>query len=53
MEDKTQWGGWLGGGGGQLVRFAYSASCFDSEVYISLCSIDRSVINVTYTVCVA
>ena len=37
VEDKTLWGGWLGGGGGgwQLV-FVCSASCFDSEVYNSL-----------------
>ena len=35
VEDKTLWGGWLGGGGGQLV-FVCSASCFDSELYNSL-----------------
>ena len=51
MEDKTLWGGGLGGGGWQL-DFACSVLCFDSELCNSLCSIDRYVISVTYAVCV-
>ena len=64
MEDKTLWGGGLGGGGWQL-DFACSVLCFDSELckqhrqvcnqcYLcSLCNIDIRVISVNYTLSVA